>query len=108
MKAEETIDQCSSGRTFQGDNWKVRPLVQIGHMKVQPGFSRIIPGSIARDSGEQFNWNFTADPLMRPEFVVPGEIEPKFIAHVVLSQRHDDFARAFGFQGADHTLDDGN
>ena len=45
---------------------------------------------------------------MRPEFVIPHEIESKLIAHVGLSQRDNDFTCAFGFQGANHTLDDGD
>jgi len=77
MKAEEAKDQCSSGRAFQRDNWKVRPFVHISHVKIQHGFSRVVPGSMARDSSEQLNRNFTADTLMWPEFVIPGEIESK-------------------------------
>ena len=82
--------------------------MHISRVKVQPGFSRVVSGSIAGDSGEQLHWNFTVDTLMRPEFIIPREIESKLITHVELSQRDDNLARAFGFQGADHTLDDGN
>ena len=35
VKAGETKDQCSSGRAFQRDNWKVRPFVQIGDLQNQ-------------------------------------------------------------------------
>ena len=97
-----------SGRAFQRDNWKVRPFVHIGQVQVQPGFSRVVPGSIAGDSGGQLNRNFAADALMWPEFVIPGEIECKLKTQVGLPQWDEDATRAFGFQGADHTLDDGN
>lgn len=33
--AEETTDWPDSGRTFQRDNRKVRPLVHIGDMQIQ-------------------------------------------------------------------------
>lgn len=104
VKAEETTDRLYSGRAFQRDDWKVRPFVQIGNMEVQFGFSRVVLWSVAGDSGEQLHWNFTVDPLMRPEFIIPREIESKLKAHVGLTQRDDNLARAFGFQRADHTL----
>ena len=105
---EETIDWSDSGRAFQRDNWKVRPFVHIGHVEVQPGFSRVVYGSIAGDSGEQLHRNLAADALMWPEFVIPGEIESKLKTQIRLSQRDENATGAFGFQGADHTLDDGN
>lgn len=65
----------------------MRPFVHISHVKVQPGFSRVVTGRVAGDSGEQLNRNFVADTLMRPEFIIsavvktmvdtPGEIESK-------------------------------
>ena len=45
---------------------------------------------------------------MRSEFVIPGEIESKLKTQIRLPYGDENAACAFGFQGSDHTLDDGN
>jgi len=45
---------------------------------------------------------------MWPNFVVPREVKAKLESQIDLSQRHDDSAGAFGFQGADHAFHHGN
>ena len=60
------------------------------------------------NSGVKLNRRLPFDALMWSEFVIPGEIEPKLKSQVGLSQRDKNTTGAFGFQGADHTLNDGN
>lgn len=110
MKAEEAIGQRSSGRAFQRYNRKVRPVVQIGDVQkqFQFGIAEVELGRSMGNSGIKFNRRFSFDTLMRTEFIVPRKIKSKLMTHVSLPQRHDDLARAFGFQGANETLYNGN
>lgn len=110
MKAEERINRFSSGRTFQRDNRKVRPFVQIGNLQVQFQLwvTDVELGRIMRSSGIKFERRFSFDALMWSEFVVPSKVKTELTAHVGLPQRDDDLARAFGFHGADKAFDNGN
>ena len=97
MRAEQKIARDCSGRTFQSNNRKVRPVVQISDLQnqFQVGITDVELGRGMGNSGVKFNGRFSIDALMRPEFIIPGEIEAKLIAHINLPQRHDDLTSAF-------------
>ena len=97
MKAEERIDRSDSGRPSKGNNRKVRPVMQIGDLQVQfqIGIVEVEFGWGMENAGIKFNRRFSFEALMRPEFIVPGEIESKLMAQFGLPQRYDDSTGAF-------------
>ena len=88
----------------------MRPLAHIGDIEdqFQVGIADVELGRSTGNSGIKFDRCFSLESLMRPEIVIPGEIETKLMAQVGLSHGHYDAPGAFGLQGTDHSLDDGN
>lgn len=85
-------------------------MAHIGDIEdqFQIGIADVVPGRNMWNSGVKFDRYFAFESLMRPRLVIPGEVKTKLAAQVGLSHGHDDAAGAFGFEGADHPLDNGD